>query len=442
MLGDKLRNIFDKISGKKIITEDTLTEVSKEIQRALIVSDVNIKLVLETSKKIKALKGEKIPKNIDEKEYIVKRIYDILINLFSFEKELPIKPKKILLVGLFGSGKTTTAVKLATYYKKKHFNVGLIGADTYRMAAFEQLKQFGKDFDVFGNTDKDASNVVKEGLKTLKKDIIIIDSAGRSALDSELSNELKSIAQTTKPDLTFLVLSADIGQIALTQAKEFNDIINIDGIILTKIDGSAKGGGALAACAELKIPVYFIGVGEKINDLQKFDATRYLSNIMGYGDLEGLLEKVKDLEINDLDIKDFNFKTFKKQLNITNKIGGLGKIANMLGLGKMLNNEATQKAQTQFKKFNYIIDSMTEFERLNPEIINTSRIKRIAKGSGTTIDDVRMLIKQFKTMKSTFNQFNGTNPENLNEKDLQGIMEKQMQKQAMRKMKKKKFKFR
>lgn len=436
MLGDKLREVFDKLSGKKFITEDTLTEIAKEIQKALIVSDVNLNLVLDISKKIKELKGEKVPDELAEKEFIIKRIYDLLVELFSVNSEIPVNPKRILLTGLFGSGKTTTAVKLAKYYAKKRFNIGIIAADTYRMAAYEQLKQYGNEFEVFGNVSKDAAETVKQGLEKLKgKDIIIIDSAGRSALDEDLRKELKAIVEVANPELSLLVMSADIGQIALKQANEFNELVKLSGIVLTKMDGSAKGGGALAACSNIKIPVLFIGVGEKIEDLQEFDATRYLSNVMGYGDLKGLLEKVSEIDDKDLDLEEFDFDVFKKQIGMTKKIGSIGKLANMLGFGKMLNAEATELAQKHMNKFGFVIDSMTKYERKHPDCLNSSRIKRIASGAGVSVNDVHLLIKQYKTMKDTFENFKGKDVSKIGEKDVQGIFKKQMQKKLKKKIK-------
>jgi len=436
VLGDKLREVFDKLSGKKFITEDTLSEVAKEVQKALIVSDVNLNLVLDVSKKIKGLKGEKVPEGLEEKEFIVKRIYDLLVELFSVDAKLPVKPKKILLCGLFGSGKTTTAIKLAKYYTKKRFSVGIIGADTYRMAAFEQLKQFGSEFEVFGNISKSASETVKKGLEHFKnKDIVIIDSAGRSALDGDLRKELEDIVKVADPEISLLVMSADIGQIALKQANEFNSIFPLAGIVLTKMDGSAKGGGALAACSSIKIPVVFIGTGEKMEDLQEFDATRYLSSVMGYGDLKGLLDKMAELDEKDLDLEEFNFDTFKKQLGMTKKIGSIGKLAGMLGFGKMMNAEATELAQKQMNKFGYIIDSMTPYEKTHPDSLNSSRIKRIANGAGVTVNDVNLLIKQYKTMRDTFDNLKGKDVSKFGEKDVQGLFKKQIQKKMKKKIK-------
>ena len=436
MFGDKLRSIFDGLNGKHFITSDVIDETAKEIQKALILADVEVSLVFELSKKIKELKGEAIPEGIDSKDYIIKRIYDLLTNFFGSSADFDKIPKRILLCGLFGSGKTTTTGKLAQYYKRKKLSVGIIAADTYRMAAYEQLVQYAHEFEVFGNVSKSASETVKKGIEHFKdKDIIIVDSAGRNALDAELSKELKDIKEAFKPDMSFLVLSADIGQIALKQAKEFNELVGLNGIIITKLDGSAKGGGALAACTYLKSPVYFVGNGEKIEDLQQFDSTRYLAQIMDYPDLQGILEKVEQAEMSPEDIEEFNFDVYKKQLKMAGKMGGITKIAKMLGFGKAIPEDAAGLAEGKMSGFNSMIDSMTPYERQHPDCLNTSRLQRIAKGSGTKLDDVRLLVKQYNIMKDTFDKMKGKNPEDLNQQDLQKVMEKQMQKKMKRKFK-------
>ncbi len=435
MFGDKLREIFDSLGSKHFVTEETIDDVSKEIQKALIMADVDVSLVFELSKKIKALKGEKAPEGADPKEYLVKRVYDLLSGLFGSASEIPQVPKRILLCGLFGSGKTTSACKIANFYKRKKLDVGIIAADTYRMAAYEQLKQYAINFNVFGNVSKTAGETVKQGLKHFKdKNTIIVDTAGRSALDSELAKELKEVKEVLQPDLSILVISADLGQIALKQAKEFNEIVGLNGIIITKMDGSAKGGGALAACAHLQIPVLFIGSGEKIEDLQVFDSIRYLSQIMGYPDLQGLLEKVNSLEEGEFEPPEtLDFTTFKKQLKMAGKLGGLTKIAKMLGFGKYVNDELSGVAETKFKAFSAMIDSMTPYERTHPDCLSTSRLNRIAKGSGTKLEDTRLLMKQYNMMQEAFGKMKNAKEQSFNPKDL----EKMMQKQAQKKMKKK-----
>lgn len=437
IFGDKLRSIFDGLSNRHFITSDVIDETAKEIQKALIMADVEISLVFDLSKKIKELKGEKAPENVDPKDYLIKRIHDLLSDFFGSNPDFNKIPKRILLCGLFGSGKTTTAGKLAQYYKRKKLSVGIIAADTYRMAAYEQLVQYAHEFEVFGNVSKNAGETVKLGLKHFenKKDIIIVDSAGRSALDDELAQELKDIKKELNPDMSFLVLSADIGQIALKQAKEFNELVGLNGIIITKLDGSAKGGGALAACAYLKAPVYFSGTGERIEDLSQFDSTRYLAQIMDYPDLQGLLEKVQDAEMNPDDIEEFNFDVYKKQLKMAGKLGGITKIAKMLGFGKAIPEDAAGVAEGKLKNFNCIIDSMTPYERQHPDCLNTPRLNRIAKGSGSKLEDVRLLIKQYNMMKETFDKMRNKNPEDLNQEDLQKVMQKQMQKKMKRKFK-------
>src|SRR3989344_4894507 len=245
--------------------------------------------------------------------------------------DIPNKPKKIMLVGLFGSGKTTSAGKIARWYAKRGMKVGMIAADTYRPAAYEQLEQVSKAAKVwfFGIKDeKDAAKVVGQALQNMKGfDLLICDSAGRSALDDGLVEEVKAIDAAFSGDEKWLVVGADIGQTAKKQAKAFHDAIGVNGIVITKMDGSAKGGGALAACHATNAPVYFIGVGEKIDDLQEFDAQRYLSRIMGYGDISGLLEKIKEaqeeemIDAEEMMAGDFTIETFYKQLKAARKIG-------------------------------------------------------------------------------------------------------------------------
>ncbi|MDD3084094.1 MAG: signal recognition particle receptor subunit alpha, partial [Candidatus ainarchaeum sp.] len=394
MLGEKLRSAIDKISGAGIVNKEMVKEVIKEIQRALINSNVEINTVLELSKKIEKKAFEKSDEKLSQKEHIVKVIYDELISILG-GKEYPENPKRILLCGLFGSGKTTNAAKIGLWYKKRGKKVGVIAADTYRPAAYEQLENNAKiaGIDFFGiKKEKNPTKIIEEAMKKFNEyDLIICDSAGRSGLDEELVKEIKNINNAFKADEKWLVIGADIGNLAKKQAQAFDKAVGINGIIITKMDGSSKGGGALVACNETGAKVYFISTGEKVNDFEAFDANRYLSKIMGYGDLEGLLEKVKEIELENISPEEIlkgniNFKIFYEQLKATKKLGPLNKVIEMLGIGTKLPKEAMEMGQEKMDSFKIIIDSMTEKERLEPELLNRSRIERIAKGSGKSVN--------------------------------------------------------
>ncbi|MDD3159377.1 MAG: signal recognition particle receptor subunit alpha [Candidatus ainarchaeum sp.] len=442
--GEKLRNAIDKISGAGLIDEKTVKEVIKEIQRALIGANVDITTVLQISKDIERKAMEKPAGKLTQKEHIAKVIYDELVEMMN-GKEAPVEPNKILLCGLFGAGKTTAAGKLANYYKKRGKKVGVIAADTYRPAAFEQLKtnceQAGAKF--FGLKDeKDLVKIIREGNKELQDcNLIICDSAGRSGLDAELITEIKLIDKEFNAQEKWLVLSSDIGNLAKKQAIAFHNALGINGVIITKMDGSSKGGGALVACKETGASVYFISTGEKINDFEAFDSNRYLSRIMGYGDLEGLLEKVKEIEMDNIDPEqmmsgDLNFKVFYQQLQATKKMGPLNKVIDMLGFGNKLPKEALEMGQEKMDSFKVIIDSMTEQERLNPDLLNRSRIERIAKGAGKNDREIRELLKHFKKMKKMFKTFKGMNENSMKkmgERDLAKMMQQMQGKKGIKK---------
>jgi len=422
-LGENLRKAVEKLRNSSEIDQDTVKAVVKELQRALISSDVEIGLVLKLSKEIQEAAFQDLPKGISRKEHIIKVTHDKLSEILGGLTQSPEKPKKILLVGLFGSGKTTTAGKLAKWYIKRGLKVGVIGADVFRPAAIEQLRivtekakaQFYSD-----EKEKNAEKIIKIGLEKLKEtDLIICDSAGRSALDEELTKEIKAIDKAFEAEEKWLVIGADVGQVAKKQAQAFHESVGVNGVIITKMDGSAKGGGALAACHTTDAKVYFIGTGEKIEDLQEFDATRYLSRLMGYGDLQSLLEKAKEIQEEDsIDPEeflkgDFTLQSFYEQMKATRKMGPLGKVMDMMGMGKQVPKEFAEMGETKLNKFGYLIDSMTKEEKLEPEKINKSRIARISKGAGTTQDEVRELLKNFKRMKKVFKQFNGIDTKKL-----------------------------
>jgi len=428
-LGERLRGAMESLRKATVFDKGTIKAVLKELQKALIVADVEVKLVLEVTKKIEeeAMK-EKLPKGLTRREHVVKVTYEKLVGLLGgTERKIPEKPKRILLVGLFGMGKTTTVAKLAKYYMKRGMKVGVIAADTYRPAAVEQLEQLcGKaKIPFFGDKkEKTAYKVVEKALKKMKGfDLLITDSAGRSAFDQDLVKEIKGINKALKPEEKWLVLGADVGQLARKQAEAFHKAVGVNGVVITRIDGSAKGGGALAACAESNAPVYFLGTGEKLDDLQAFDAQRYLSRIMGYGDLQALLEKAKEVseeeELSPEEIMkgEFNLDIFYKQLKATKKMGSLGKVAEMLGMKMQVPKEMLEMTEEKLLGFGVIMDSMTKEEKLNPDVLNRSRIMRVAKGSGKKEEDVRELIKSYKQMANVFKKFRKIDEKSLQSKD-------------------------
>ncbi|MCR4368973.1 MAG: signal recognition particle receptor subunit alpha [archaeon] len=422
-LGEKLRKAMEKMRNSSTMDRETVKEAIKELQRALISSDVEIAIVLKLSKEIEEAAFSDLPAGIGRKEHVIKTMHDKLSQILGGHKEPPQKPKKILLVGLFGSGKTTTAAKLAKWYSKRAVKVGLIAADVFRPAAMEQLKTMAQRANAGFYSkpgEKNAAKIVTQGIKELfGYDLIICDSAGRSALDSELTKEIRAIDSAFGSTEKWLVIGADMGQVAKKQAQAFHESIGVNGVIITRMDGSAKGGGALAACNTTGANVYFIGTGEKIDDLEEFDATRYLSRIMGYGDLQALLEKAKEVqEEEELDAEallsgDFNLETFYKQMKAARKMGPLGKVMEMMGMNRQMPKEMMELGEHKLDRFGHMMDSMTAKEKHDPELLNKSRIARIAKGSGTTQEEVRELIKNFKKMKKVFRQFSGIDAKKL-----------------------------
>ncbi|MDP3027175.1 MAG: signal recognition particle protein Srp19, partial [Nanoarchaeota archaeon] len=381
----------------------------------------------------------------EKKEHIIKLLHDEILNLLGNEKkELEIKKgnkTKIMLIGLYGAGKTTTISKLASYYQKRGLKVAMIGLDVHRPAATDQLEQLGEQTKIQVFTDKNEKNPIKiyNAFKDeLEKfDLIVIDTAGRHSLDKELVSEIKTLTKTIKPEYKLLTIQADIGQAAKQQASEFQKAAEINGVIITRMDSTAKAGGALTACNETKAPVYFIGTGERINDFESFNPKSFISRLLGLGDLEGLLEKVQSAtdEKSQKKLKEklekgeFNLRDLQEQLKSMSGMGSLSKIAEMIpGLGKAkIPDNLLGTQENKMKKWQHAINSMTEEEINNPELLEkqTSRLSRIAKGSGTSTSDIRQLIKQYKLLKEM------TQTGSMEDFDpSQGLSQKQMMKLA------------
>lgn len=418
---DNLKDAVKKFLGSSDYNK-AVNEFIKDLQISLIKADVNIKLVNELTTKIKnRLANEKPPSAIERREWFISIVYQELTNLFGGDKEPNVMPKKlpyvIMLVGVQGSGKTTTSGKLALFYKKKGYKVGLVAADIYRPAAYEQLLQIGNQIGVpiYGEPgNKDAIQIAKNGVEKFLKekyDVVIVDTAGRHGYGEEvkLLEEMKNIYQSIKPDEVILVIDASIGQKAYDLASKFHTASPIGSIIITKMDGTAKGGGALSAVAATGATIKFIGTGEKLDELEVFNPRRFVSRILGMGDIESIIEKIKGIEeYEEIEKKMEEVLTGKtkltlrdvyKQLNAMRKMGPLNKILQMIpgyNILSQIPEEQLKLGEEKIRKFMNIMNSMTYKELDNPDIIDKSRIKRIAKGSGTTPEEVKELLKQYE----------------------------------------------
>lgn len=415
-LGDSLQNALRKLVGANRIDENIVNEVVRDIQRALLTSDVNVQLVMSMSKRIKerSLK-EELPPGRDPRDHVVRIVYDEMVSLMGEGAKIDLKPQTIMMVGLQGSGKTTTISKLCRFFQKKGLKPAVIGADNFRPGAFHQLKTLCDKLNVsfYGEeNEKDAVGIVTRGLKAIEKyEIKIIDTAGRHALEAELIDEMRNINEVARPDHKFLVLDAAIGQLAGQQAKAFNDAVGITGIIITKLDGTAKGGGALSAVSEIGAPIAFVGTGETPSDFEKFDPDGFISRLLGMGDIKAFLERVesaidgKDIDVDNIIKGRFTLNDMYSQMEAMNKMGPLKQIMQMLpgGLGGLkFSDKQLEATKEKMNSYKIIMDSMTDAERSDPKIINASRIVRISHGSGRSPEDVRELLKYHKNMQNAF----------------------------------------
>lgn len=443
-LGDSLKNTLNKIANAIFVDETLVNELVKDIQKALLQADVNVKLVFDLTQKIKnRVLKEEIPKNISKKEYLIHVVYDELVNFLGgpgSKIQINKKPFTIMLVGLFGNGKTTLAGKLANYYKKRGLKVCVITTDTWRPAAYDQLQQLAEKVQVtfFGiKKEKDPVKIFKNFEKEIKNfDLIIVDTAGRDALSDDLIDELNRINDAVKPDESLLVMSADIGQAAERQAVAFNDTCKVTGVVITKLDGTAKGGGALIACSVTKAPVKFIGIGEKIDALEEFKPEGFVSRLLGMGDLELLLEKTRDAiteeEAQDMGAKllkgEFNLIDLYQQMQAMKKMGSLSKILELMPgfSGVKLPKEMLEVQEGKLEIWKHAMDSMTKDELSDPEIIDGKRVERIAKGSGVEVQEVRSLIKHYRQSKKLMKTMKGLDSEKGMEKMMQKLQKGQL----------------
>ncbi|WP_457642144.1 signal recognition particle protein [Persephonella sp.] len=416
LLTEKFSNVVEKLKRVKKLDEKTVDEALKDIRRALIEADVNINVIRQFLEDIKQkLVGQEVIKGLNAGETVIKLIYDELLNILGEETSLEKAekpPTVIMLVGLQGTGKTTTAGKLAKWLKSKGFKIGLVSTDVRRPAAGRQLCTLAQTIDVPCFTDEEEKDAVKLTEKVIQKakesglSHIILDTAGRLHIDEELMDELVEIKEKVNPAEILYVADAMQGQDAINTAEEFHRRVGITGVILTKLDGDAKGGIALSVRKVLGVPIKFIGVGEKIEDFQQFHPDRVAQRILGLGDIQTLFEKMQsaiDEEKAQEMAKrvmnaEFTLEDLKQQLQMIRNLGPLENVLKMIpGIGSKIKDLKVD--EKQFIRIEAIINSMTPEERANPHIINGSRKRRIARGSGTTIMDVNRVLKQYKEMK-------------------------------------------
>jgi signal recognition particle subunit SRP54 len=421
-LGKALNSALKKLFGAAIIDEELVKELTRDIQRALLVADVDVTLVMAITKRVEeqAL-DESLPRGISRREHIVKVVWDTLAYYLG-EKTVPLsinpgKSNLVMMVGIQGSGKTTTVGKLARYFQKRGIKTGVICADNFRPGAYDQLKQLAEHSNVpfWGDEkEKDAVKLAKKGYDDMKKrgiELILLDTSGRHREETGLIKEMRDISKAVKPQEIVLVIDGTLGQQAGVQAAAFKDATDIGSIIVTKLDGSAKGGGALSAVAATGAPIKFLGTGEGMDAVEPFNPTKFAGRLLGMSDIKGLIEKVREAQIEvdeDATMRfmkgQFSLNDMMAQLRQLKKMGPIGKVMEMLGLQYKLPDDIAQIQEENMKKWEVIMSSMTKEELDTPKIIKSSRIQRIAKGSGTYPRDVRELLKQHQQMQKMMKQ--------------------------------------
>ncbi len=423
-LGRALHGALKKVTKSTHVDEQAIKELARDIQRALLQADVNVQMVLGLTKRIeKRALDEKLPPGASRKEQIIRIVYEELSAFMGKPAKFEVKPGSnmvVLMVGLQGGGKTTSIAKLASHFQKRGLKAGIICADIYRPGAYEQVQQLGEQAGVRIHGDPKAKDAIKLALEGVKKfqdaglDLIFVDSAGRHRKEGALMKEVKEIAKKVKPDEVILVIDGTLGQQVKDQAVAFNEATDVGSIIVTKLDGTAKGGGALSAVAATGAPIKFIGTGEKLGEIEPFVPERFVSRMLGMGDIETLLQKIKEVspeeEMKPEDLKaimsgKISLRDVYDQLEKVSKMGPLKKFLQMLpGVGMSIPEEDMQVGEEKMKRFKVIMQSMTSQELDDPRVLKSSRIKRIAQGSGTTEKDVKELLKQYDMMRKLIKQ--------------------------------------
>ena len=418
-LGSSLKDALKKLAGKTVVDRAAVEELVRDLQRAFLQADVNVRLVKGLSESIRTRSvDEQPPRGMSVREHVLRIVYQELIRLMGSATDVSLKPQRILLAGLQGSGKTTTTAKLARFFQRKGMKVAVICADTFRPGAYDQLSTLCGQIGItcYGEPgSEDTVAIVRKGLSNLSDiEVVIIDTQGRHALEKVLIDEIIQINGVSRADHRWLVVDAALGQQASEQARRFHEAINIDGVIITKMDGTAKGGGALSAVSETQSGIVFIGAGETIEDLERFDPDSFISRLLGMGDLKSLAERAEEaisaeeVDVNALLRGKFTLRDMYKQLEAINRMGPLKQIMSMLPLGSMeVPSDAIDVTSTKMSRYKVIMDSMTPPELDDPNLISGSRIHRIARGAGASPEEVRELLKYFRMMQRALKGMRG-----------------------------------
>src|SRR5579875_30820 len=419
-LREGLQGAINRLVGSASIDEKEIKEFVREIQRTLLYADVNVKIVVDVCQRIeKRALEEKPPPGLPRKDHIVKILYGEFIRILGEEGgklDLPTNRTNVLLmIGIQGSGKTTTIGKLSRLLSKRGYRVGVVADDTFRPGAITQLKTICSDISIpvyDEGSERDSAKVARNGLSHFKgqsMNVVIVDTAGRHKEEKGLLNEMIGISKATVPDIVFLVIDGTIGQAAYAQAFAFHQAVPVGGIIMTKLDGAAKGGGALAAAAATGARIFYLGTGERIDDLEVFSPTRFVGRLLGMGDLQALLERARELEAvsDEKQVKrmmsgKLTMNDFLIQIESVKKMGSLRKIVESIPGFSQLNvqDQNLEEVEGKMKYWKAMIQAMTKKERDDPDLLNSQRIKRIARGSGVAERDVKDLLTRYKQTKS------------------------------------------